>query len=110
MLWHGVSVAWCQSYTFYFLLNFTTFVICVALTPYALFFCHLCSLGTVCSTHRMLSPSLGIYRFNDLVVLKNSNIPAILLEVGVIVDLADEEYVANSEHQDSIVTAILWRL
>lgn len=56
---------------------------------------------------QLLDISLGIYRHDDLAVLKNSNFPAILLEVGVIVDPADEAYVSSSEHQDSIVTAIL---
>jgi len=56
---------------------------------------------------QLLDSNLGIYRYDDLAVLKNSNIPAILLEVGVIVDQADEAYVASSEHQDSIATAIL---
>lgn len=55
----------------------------------------------------LLDTNLGIYQFDDLVVLKKSNIPAVLLEVGVIVDQADEAYVTKGDHQDSIVNAVV---
>ncbi|MBI5593223.1 MAG: N-acetylmuramoyl-L-alanine amidase [Deltaproteobacteria bacterium] len=55
----------------------------------------------------LLDADLGIYQYDDLVVLKQSKIPAVLLEVGVIVDPSDEAYVTRPEHQESIVNAIL---
>jgi len=55
----------------------------------------------------LLDPKLGIYRFDDLIVLKKTRIPAVLLEVGVIVDAADEAYVSDVAHQRAIVQAIV---
>ncbi|MCX5881301.1 MAG: N-acetylmuramoyl-L-alanine amidase [Deltaproteobacteria bacterium] len=55
----------------------------------------------------LLDADLGIYQYDDLVVLKQSTIPAVLLEVGVIVDQTDEAYVTRLDHQESIVNAIL---
>jgi N-acetylmuramoyl-L-alanine amidase len=55
----------------------------------------------------LLDADLGIYQYDDLVVLKQSKIPAVLLEVGVIVDQSDEAYVTRLDHQESIVNAIL---
>jgi N-acetylmuramoyl-L-alanine amidase len=57
--------------------------------------------------HAWLDADLGIYRYDDLVVLKKSAIPAILLEVGVIVDQSDEAYVTGKEHQEALVEAIV---
>lgn len=55
----------------------------------------------------LLDAPLGIYQFDDLVVLKKAAIPAVLLEVGVIVDKADEAYVSSRENQRALVKAIL---
>ncbi|MBV8658553.1 MAG: N-acetylmuramoyl-L-alanine amidase [Burkholderiales bacterium] len=55
----------------------------------------------------LLDPKLGIYRFDDLIVLKKTTVPAVLLEVGVIVDQADEAYVSDAGHQQAIVRAIV---
>lgn len=55
----------------------------------------------------LLDAKLGIYRFDNLVVLKKSTIPAVLLEVGVIVDKTDEKYVRNKHNQKAIVHAIV---
>ena len=55
----------------------------------------------------LLDTSLGIYQYDDLIVLKKTNIPAVLLEVGVIVDQSDEAYVTRIDHQESIINAIL---
>ena len=53
-----------------------------------------------------LDASLGIYRFDDLVVLKKATIPAVLIELGVIVDEADEHYVSNAGNQRKMQEAI----
>lgn len=58
--------------------------------------------------HRqLLAADLGIYRFDDLVVLKKTNLPAVLLEIGVIVDPIDERYIANPDNQKAICAAIV---
>jgi N-acetylmuramoyl-L-alanine amidase len=55
----------------------------------------------------LLDANLGIYQYDDLVVLKKTKIPAVLLEVGVIVDPADEGYVSDAEKQGSIISATI---
>ena len=55
----------------------------------------------------LLDVTLGIYQFDDLVVLKKSEIPAVLLEIGVLVDKDDEAYVTKDENQKAIVNAIV---
>lgn len=55
----------------------------------------------------LLDAHLGIYRFDELLVLRKTTVPAVLLEVGVIVDAADEKYVADGAKQDAIVQAVV---
>jgi N-acetylmuramoyl-L-alanine amidase len=55
----------------------------------------------------LLDADLGIYQFDELLVLRKTTVPAVLLEVGVIVDRADEAYVSDNAKQDAIVKAIL---
>ena len=55
----------------------------------------------------LLDAQLGIYKFDELLVLRKTTVPAVLLEVGVIVDAEDEKYVADSAKQDAIVQAIV---
>jgi N-acetylmuramoyl-L-alanine amidase len=58
--------------------------------------------------HReLLNERLGIYRFDDLVVLAKTKIPAVLLEIGVIVDPDDEHYVSVESNQDAMCQAIV---
>jgi N-acetylmuramoyl-L-alanine amidase len=54
-----------------------------------------------------LDANLGIYQYDDLVVLKKAAIPAVLLEVGVIVDQSDEAYVTGKDLQEALVRAIV---
>lgn len=54
----------------------------------------------------LLDAELGIYLHDELVVLKKTTIPAVLLEVGVIVDPADEAYLSKTDHQQAIVHAM----
>jgi len=53
-----------------------------------------------------LNPALGVYRYDNLAVLKRTAMPAALLEVGVIVDPDDERYVSNTDNQTRIAQAI----
>lgn len=55
----------------------------------------------------LLDRTLGIYRFDDLVVLARTTIPAVLLEVGVIVDADDEAYVSQEKNQRAMCRAIV---
>ena len=55
----------------------------------------------------LLNAQLGIYRYDDLVVLKKTTIPAVLMETGVIVDLDDEKYVSDTGNQKAIVQAVV---
>lgn len=55
----------------------------------------------------LLDRQLGIYRFDDLVVLAKTDIPALLLEVGVIVDANDEAYVSQEKNQQAMCAAIV---
>lgn len=55
----------------------------------------------------LLDAHLGIYRFDDLAVLARTQVPAVLLEVGVIVDADDERYVTTGANQEALCQAIL---
>ncbi len=55
----------------------------------------------------LLDASLGIYQYDDLIILKKNKLPAVLLEIGVIVDRSDEAYVTRSDHQEAMINAIL---
>lgn len=45
---------------------------------------------------RLMNRRYGIYQFDRLAVLRGVNMPAVLFEIGFIVDEADEQYVTNS--------------
>jgi len=55
----------------------------------------------------LLDRDLGIYRYDGLAVLKKTTIPAVLLEIGVIVDSVDEAYVSGESNQVKIINAIV---
>jgi N-acetylmuramoyl-L-alanine amidase len=54
----------------------------------------------------LLDSALGIYRYDDLVVLAKNPLPAVLIEYGVLVDKADEEYVSDSANQARFAQAV----
>lgn len=54
----------------------------------------------------LIDPSLGIYRYDELVVLRESNAPAVLFEAGVIVNRAEETALAAPERQNAIAAAV----
>jgi N-acetylmuramoyl-L-alanine amidase len=58
-------------------------------------------------SRELLDENLGIYRFDNLVVLAKTNVPAVLLEVGVIVDSNDERYVSDTHNQDAMCAGIV---
>ena len=51
-------------------------------------------------------PEFGVYRFNDLLVLKRARMPAALLECGVIVHPEEEAELNTPERQRQIVAAV----
>ncbi len=53
----------------------------------------------------MLDAKPGIYRFDELLVLRQTLVPAVLLEVGMIVAAGDETYVADGTKHNAIVDA-----
>jgi N-acetylmuramoyl-L-alanine amidase len=54
----------------------------------------------------LVNPDLGIYRFDDLIVLKSAAMPAALLECGVIANRAEEVELLTEERQQKVVVAI----
>jgi len=55
----------------------------------------------------IIDPDVGIYRYDDLVVLKRAASPAVLLEAGVIVNRADELLLNSDERRKQIEDAVL---
>lgn len=55
----------------------------------------------------LLDSRLGVYQFDDLKVLKGAAMPAVLLELGVLVDPEDEAYVADAANQAALVKAVV---
>ena len=55
----------------------------------------------------LLSSQLGLYRFDELLVLRKNTLPAVLLEAGVIVDVVDEKYVSSVDKQSAIAQAVV---
>jgi N-acetylmuramoyl-L-alanine amidase len=58
-------------------------------------------------SREIIDATAGIYRYDDLYVLKFSTAPAVLLEAGIIVNRDDELALSSSERQDKISDAIL---
>jgi len=58
--------------------------------------------------HRpLLDAALGLYRFDDLVVLKGAAMPAVLLEAGVILHRDEESLLTQDAYQRRIADAIV---
>ena len=55
----------------------------------------------------LLNKKFGIYRFDHLAVLRRAAVPAVLLEIGVIVDAADEAYVDDMAKRSAMIAAII---
>jgi N-acetylmuramoyl-L-alanine amidase len=58
--------------------------------------------------HReLLDPEGGVYRYDNLVVLMHTRVPALLLEAGIIVNRAEELLLETPEHRARIAQATL---
>lgn len=55
----------------------------------------------------LLDAALGIYRYDDLVVLKSAAMPAVLLEAGVILNRAEERDLAGAARQQATAAAVV---
>ena len=55
----------------------------------------------------LLDPALGIYRYNELMVLRTATMPALLLESGVIVNRAEEEAIRAGRYHPRVVAALV---
>jgi N-acetylmuramoyl-L-alanine amidase len=56
---------------------------------------------------QLVDAEAGVYRYDQLVVLKDSRIPAVLLEAGSIINRDEELLMATPEHQALISAAIV---
>ena len=55
----------------------------------------------------LVNPSTGVYRFDELAVLRTAkSLPAILIECGIIVNPGEEDLLNSKEYRDKIVRAI----
>lgn len=56
--------------------------------------------------HDLVDPRRGIYRFDNLVVLRTAQMPAALLEAGVIVNRDEEMRLLEPDYQQKIASAV----
>jgi N-acetylmuramoyl-L-alanine amidase len=55
----------------------------------------------------LIDPKRGIYRFDDLVVLRTAIMPALLVEAGVVINPEEEKAAASQAYRDKIAAAVL---
>lgn len=55
----------------------------------------------------LLDPQLGLYRFDELAVLRLTQMPAVLFEAGVIVHRAEEQQLRRATHQQRLAAAVV---
>jgi N-acetylmuramoyl-L-alanine amidase len=56
--------------------------------------------------HELLDKDVGVYRYDHLVVLMHTNMPALLLEAGSIINRDEEVRMASAERQDLIINSV----
>jgi N-acetylmuramoyl-L-alanine amidase len=56
--------------------------------------------------HALLDPAAGVYRYDQLIVLRNTEMPAVLLEAGSIVHRQEELELASPERRALISAAV----
>jgi N-acetylmuramoyl-L-alanine amidase len=56
---------------------------------------------------QFLDPALGVYRYDQLIVLKSTKAPSVLLEAGIILNRDEETVLNSSERQELFATAVL---
>jgi N-acetylmuramoyl-L-alanine amidase len=55
----------------------------------------------------LVDSNRGIYKYNELIILKYAKMPAVLLECGIIVNRDEEVMLGNSANQKRMVLAVL---
>ncbi|MDM8558593.1 N-acetylmuramoyl-L-alanine amidase [Candidatus Parabeggiatoa sp. HSG14] len=55
----------------------------------------------------LVNKDKGIYRFDNLVVLKTATMPAVLLEAGLIVNRKEENLLSNPTYQKKLVLSVI---
>lgn len=60
--------------------------------------------------HELLDRDVGVYRYDELVVLKRTKMPAVLLEAGSIINRDEEVQMATPERQDLIISSVAMAL
>jgi N-acetylmuramoyl-L-alanine amidase len=58
-------------------------------------------------SRELIEPDLGVYRYDELVVLKRSKAPAVLLEAGVIVNREEELAVKTPEFRELVAQSVV---
>ena len=59
---------------------------------------------------RIHDSTLGIYRYDPLIILHSARMPAVLFEGGVILNRDDELLLRSSRHQNRLIRGIQWAL
>ena len=55
---------------------------------------------------QLIDARTGVYRFDELVVLRTATMPAVLIECGVIVNREEELHVSTAEYRRDLVAAV----
>jgi N-acetylmuramoyl-L-alanine amidase len=56
--------------------------------------------------HELLDKDTGVYRYDELVVLRKTKMPAVLLEAGSIINRAEELMMSSPERQEMIASSV----
>ena len=56
---------------------------------------------------QLVDPETGVYRFDNLVVLMSTNMPAVLFEAGSIINREEELVMDDPKHQDMLASAVV---
>ncbi|MCP4615144.1 MAG: N-acetylmuramoyl-L-alanine amidase [Bradyrhizobium sp.] len=54
----------------------------------------------------LLDSDAGVYRYDELIVLKDTSMPAVLLESGSIINRDEELVMASDEHRNKVASAV----
>jgi N-acetylmuramoyl-L-alanine amidase len=54
----------------------------------------------------LIDSERGVYRFDNLILLKNTKMPAVLVECGIIVNREEEQLLSKEEHQKKLAAAL----
>ncbi|MEO5372165.1 MAG: N-acetylmuramoyl-L-alanine amidase [Magnetococcus sp. DMHC-1] len=57
--------------------------------------------------HELINAELGIYKYDDIVVLKTASMPAVILEAGIIIHREEEMFMRKTETMERISQAVV---